>query len=224
PALMQPMMTTRPFSLWRIPLYWATASKWKRRATVLGSLSGLTFIGAVLGPAFWLVLGGVGTVVTWRMWRQTKRWWQLLSPGERVLASITPQEGIMQLLRRQIGGHEAAQQVQQKAIDTILEWAHTDHGRRVLVNDLNVSRVDGMTFFPPHASSVSSQTMIVNGNRASGEQIHVEFWAEDDRSVHPRSGSCCVYVDALVDPSGQIQLKDVRLAAPGWHADEHVPL
>ncbi|KAI9489117.1 hypothetical protein BDB00DRAFT_845232 [Zychaea mexicana] len=220
------LITTRNFSIWRIPFYWATATKAKRRVALLGSLSGLTMIGAVLGPAFWLVLGGVGTIVTWRIWQQTKRWWQLLNPSEQMVASLAKQggEGLMQLLRRQVGSHQAAEEVQRQAINKLIQWARTDQGRRVLVDELNVAHVDDITFYPPHSCSLSSQTVVTNGKESSGQKVHVEFWAEADRSVHPRSGSCCIYADAITDGSGNIQMKDIRLAAPGWHADEHIPL
>ncbi|KAI9252862.1 hypothetical protein BDA99DRAFT_443560 [Phascolomyces articulosus] len=229
------MMTNRSFSLWRLPYYWATASKAKRRLALITGISGISFIGAILGPAFWLMLGGIGAVVSWRVYQQTKRWWQLINPSEQIFSSIGRgtngsggDEGLFDLLRRQVGSHQAAEQVQRQAITRLTEWARTDLGRKVLVDDLNINHIDDMTFYPPHSCSLSSQAMMVNGKQSSVQAIHVEFWAEANPSIHPRSGSCCIYVDAIVDTAsstpGQVQIKDIRLAAPGWHADEHVPI
>ena len=222
------MIIKRSFSLWRIPFYWATATKAKRQLAVLGSVTGLTAIGALIGPTFWLALGGIGTIVSWRIYQQTKRWWQLMNPAEQLLSSFARNsggEGLFQLLRRQVGSHQAAEQVQQRAIDKLTQWAHTDIGRKVIVDDLNVGHVDDMTFYPPHSCSMTTESITINGQKSTGQKVHVEFWAEANQKIHPRSGSCCVYVDAVADASsGDIQIKDIRLAAPGWAADEHVPL
>ena len=222
------MITRRCFSIWRIPFYWATATKAKRKLALLGSITGFTAIGALIGPTFWLALGGIGTIMSWRIYRETKRWWQLINPAEQLISSFARNsggEGLFQLLRRQVGSHQAAEQVQQKAIEKLTQWAHTNIGRKVVVDELNVAHVDDMTFYPPHSCSMTTETISINGKKSTGQKVHVEFWAEANQRIHPRSGSCCIYVDAVADGlSGEIQIKDIRLSAPGWAADEHVPL
>lgn len=214
----------RSFSVWRIPIYLATTSKWKRRLTVLGSLAGITTIGAILGPAFWIVIGGVATVATWRVWRATNQWWQLINNTTTPQAVEQQAKSLYQVLKRQVGYHRGAEDVRQAAIEKIMQWAHTDQGHHILFNELNLGHIDDIDFYPVHSTTSTSRTISSNGQEQTERHIYIEFWAQDDNTPGYRGGSCCVHVDAAVDNRGSIILKDIRLAAPGWHADEHIPL
>ncbi|KAI9313460.1 hypothetical protein BX666DRAFT_692508 [Dichotomocladium elegans] len=219
--LLRPQCTTRCFSIWRVPIYLATASKARRRVAMLGTITGLTAIGALLGPVFWLALGGAATLVSWRVWRATRQWWDLLNPSALRDQSV---KGLYQLLMREVGNHRGAEAVRQEAIGQIMKWASTDHGRRVLLDELNLDHINDIDFYPAHASSSTLQQIMINGKKSSEQHVRVEFWAQDDRTPGYRGGSCCVYADAAISPDGTITLKDIRLSAPGWHADEHIPL
>lgn len=224
PCLHQPV---RPFSMWKIPIYLATAGKAKRRLALLGTVSGITVIGALLGPVFWIILGGTAATVAWRVWRHTSRWWQLINNNgvtDAAKRAISGSEGLFSLLEKQVGNHRAADQVREATIDRIMSWSQTEEGRRTLVEHFNIDHLKDVTFFPTHASSHESRTTIANGHKQSMQQIKVQFWAEDDQSKGPRGGSCCVHAIADVDDQGNIQLQDIRLSAPGWHPDEHIPI
>lgn len=219
------MLTTRrSFSVWRIPIYLATTSKWKRRFAVLGSLAGITTIGAVLGPAFWIVIGGVATVATWRVWRATSQWWQLINSSTTPQAVEQQAKSLYQVLKKQVGYHRGAEGVRQAAIEKIMEWAHTDQGHHILFNEMNLGHIDDIDFYPVHSTTNTSKTYTINNQEHTERHVYVEFWAQDDSTPGYRGGSCCVHVDAAIDNHGGIILKDIRLAAPGWHADEHIPL
>lgn len=212
--------------MWKIPIYLATAGKAKRNLALLGTVSGITFIGALVGPVFWVILGGTAAMVAWRVWHQTSRWWQLINNGSVTDAAKRPMhgsEGLFNLLEK-LGNHRAAEQVREATIDRILSWSQTEEGRRVLVEHFNIDHLKDVTFFPTHAASHETFTAAINGRKESMERIKVQFWAEDDQSKGPRGGSCCVHAVANVDDHGNIQLEDIRLSAPGWHPDEHIPI
>lgn len=214
----------RPFSIWRIPIYLATAGKTKRRIALLGTVSGITLLGAFLGPTFWIISGGAATLVSWRIWRQTSRWWQLINQNNIARVAFQEAPGLFRLLEKQVGSHRAIEQVRQQAIERIYEWAQASDGKRVLLDDFGVDHVKDITFFPVHASSSVSRVLEVNGHRESAQEINVEFWAADDTSKGPRGGSCYIHANAIVDSHGNIELRSIRLNAPGWHSDEYVPL
>ncbi|KAG0186942.1 hypothetical protein DFQ28_007083 [Apophysomyces sp. BC1034] len=192
----------------------ATTTKTKRRMALAATFGGITLISAVFGPIVWVTVLGVGSVVTWRTWSKTQKIWQTLSPQASTASSVAT--NILGVLKSQVKEHHLTDGIRQDAIDHLLAWADTDDGRRVLVDEFNVDHVKQLTFLPVHA-----MTTVERGN---SRKVNLEFWVEDDQSVGNRGGACIVRAIANVNKDGQVQLEDIRLSAPGWHADEVIPL
>ncbi|ORY95742.1 hypothetical protein BCR43DRAFT_418572, partial [Syncephalastrum racemosum] len=208
----------RAFSWWRIPVYIATASKGKRRLAALGTASGLFAIGSILGPAFWIVLGGSAALVSWRVWRATSHWWDIIQNSNLAPAA----NSLFGLLRSQVGSHRAAEQLRQLAIDQVLSWGATEQGHRALVDELGMDHIRDLVYFPAH--SIRTSDTDINGKKK--KMVEVEFWAQDNRTADYRGGSCVIRASAVVEEGRKehLRLQDVRVSAPGWHAEESVPL
>ncbi|KAF7731552.1 hypothetical protein EC973_009316 [Apophysomyces ossiformis] len=204
----------RPFSLYQIPFMLVSASKTKRRLALATMVGGISLVSVVLGPLVWITVLGVGSVLAWRTWSRTQKLWKTLTP--QVNSSAAVASNIFSVLKSQVQKHHMIDQVRQRAIDQLLKWANTDEGRQLLVREFNVDHVNQLTFLPVH-----SMTTIEQNNH---KQMNLEFWVEDDASVGNRGGACMVRVAARVNEDGRLQLDAIQLSAPGWHADEMIPL
>ncbi|KAI8393821.1 uncharacterized protein BYT42DRAFT_542021 [Radiomyces spectabilis] len=220
--------TVRSLSMWRIPILIATAGKTKRRLAVTALLGGASLISAVVGPVVWIILGGTGAFVAWRVWRQTNKWWKYIGPPAATIAgSAVPMTStVWNAVKNHVGKHRAADEVRQKAIDHVKEWAQTQQGRQILLNEFSVDHVDELTFFPTHSSETVTRKISQNEGKEETErnEVKVEFWVEDDQTMGNRGGGCIVHAWASVDKKGQPHLESLKLSAPGWHDDETVPL
>ncbi|KAI9018710.1 hypothetical protein CLU79DRAFT_759992 [Phycomyces nitens] len=219
--------TVRTFSFWRIPIMLLTASKAKRRLALATTLGGMTLVSTVLGPVVWLVVGGIASIMAWKVWRQTSVWWKVLGPSAMTVAGVASKasNGIFDLLKAHVGTHRAADQVQKEAISEILKWADTPMGRRVLTEEFNADHIKDLSFLPVHSSSFSSQTILENNRtKVDVQRVQVEFFAQDDATPGDRGGGCVVRATATIDGNGKIRMEDLVLSAPDWTTEERIPI
>ncbi|KAL0090665.1 hypothetical protein J3Q64DRAFT_1706561 [Phycomyces blakesleeanus] len=217
----------RAFSLWRIPIMLMTAGKTKRRIALATTLGGMTLVSAVAGPVVWLVVGGIASILAWRVWRQTSVWWKVLAPPAMTVAGVASKagNGIFDLLKAHVGTHRAADQVQKEAISQIMKWADTPMGRRVLTEEFNADHIKDLSFLPVHSSSFSSQTIKENNKtKFDVQRVEIQFFAEDDATPGDRGGGCIVRAVATIDGNGKIRMEDIRLSAPDWTSEERIPI
>lgn len=225
----------RTFMWYRIPLMILAASSTKRKMILSGLIGGTALIGFILGPLSLLVMGGIAGIITIRLWRQTRDWWRYIPVVTNTLSNQS--SSLYSMLRSQVGQHRAEDQVRNLAIEKIKQWAHTNQGRNIFLNEFNVDHVNDLTFLPNHASAIFTSNSSINNNNNHNnqqqqqadlfkKQISIQFWVEsEEREDSGGGGGCMVTADANVDPNnGNITFQQIKLTSPGWTVDEFVPL
>ncbi|CAO3609654.1 unnamed protein product [Cunninghamella blakesleeana] len=227
--LLPQSMIKRTFIWYRIPLMILAASNTKRKMILSGIIGGTALVGFIFGPLSLLVIGGIASLVTIRLWRQTRDWWHYIPAVTNTLSNQS--SSFYSMLRSQVGQHRAEDQVRQLAIEKIKQWAHTNQGRNIFLNEFNVDHVNDLTFLPNHATAIfaSARSSSMNEQQQNDlfrKQISIQFWVEsEDREDSGGGGGCMVTVDANVDPNnGNITFQQIKLASPSWNVDEFVPL
>ena len=203
----------RQLSFWTIPkIILATTNK-SNRKWIVGTLGAASLLSSVLGPVVWLTVGGAASLVTWRIFKKTKSWWNYLAP---VISNSKDSNGVpsvTETILSQIGTHRAAELVR---IDTIKQLKHffeeTEQGKNML-KEFGLDHPKDLVWDEVHKSEAERL-----GDGKS--QVKVKFFLQDN--VH-KSG-CEVSSSAFVTGQGKIDLDQVKLSAPGWHQDEVVPL
>ncbi|KAI9257413.1 hypothetical protein BY458DRAFT_518863 [Sporodiniella umbellata] len=192
---------TRPrlLSIWTLPkLVLATTSKRNRRLA-MGALGAVSVISSMVGPGVWLAVGGVGTVMGWRLYKKAERWWQYL-PFDTLLGKI--------------GTHTASEKVREAAIQRLSSYfQHTAEGAQML----KTLGLDSSLVWKEVYKSEVTRT-------EDAHHVSVRFWLSDTTSQDPQGGSCQATCTATVSHQGQITLQSILLDAPGWHRQASVPV
>lgn len=211
------LIARRQLSFWTIPkIILATTNKTNRK-WIFGTLGLASALSSVMGPVVWVAAGGAASIVSWRMFKKTKSWWNYLAP---VISSTKDSNGVPSLtetILSQIGTHRAAELVRVDAIKQLKNFfTTTDQGKQML-QEFGLDHADKLVWEEVHKSETEK---IGDGKH----KVKANFWLEDQTSKGPQGGGCEVSVSAIVTGEGKIDLEQVKLSAPGWHKDEIVPL
>ncbi|KAG0735737.1 hypothetical protein G6F57_005239 [Rhizopus arrhizus] len=200
---------SRPLSFWTLPrLVLATTNK-KNRRLVYGAIGAAGLLSSVFGPVVWIAVGGVSSLVGWRIYRKAKSWWNYLTPPQ-VNATAT------EWLLSKVGTHKATELVRKESIKQLSNYFQSGGGKKVLE-----------AFGLDHEKELiwedvyKSETTRLDKERF---QVLIYFWLSDEMSRGPQGGSCQVTASAIVSGSGQIQMESLLLNAPGWHEQETIPI
>lgn len=215
---LQPHIRRQALSIWTIPkIVLATTNK-SNRKWIMGTLGAASVLSSFLGPVVWVTVGGAASLVTWRLYRKTKSWWNYLAP--MVSSSSNNKDGVpsvTETILSQIGTHRAAELVR---IDTIKElksyFEKNGEGKRLL-EEFGLDHPNELVWDEVHRSE---SERLGDGKH----KVKVQFFLEDQASKGPQGGGCEVSASAIVSGQGKIDLDQVKLSAPGWHKDEIVPL
>lgn len=218
---LQPHVRRQAFSIWTIPkIVLATTNK-SNRKWIVGTLGAASVLSSFLGPVVWVTVGGAASIVTWRLYRKTKSWWNYLAPMVSSSSSNSNNGGgvpsVTETILSQIGTHRAAELVR---IDTIKQlksyFGKNGEGKRLL-EEFGLDHPNELVWDEVHRSE---SERIGDGKH----RVKVQFFLEDQASKGPQGGGCEVSASAIVSGQGKIDLDQVKLSAPGWHEDEIVPL
>ncbi|KAI8985926.1 hypothetical protein BDB01DRAFT_842786 [Pilobolus umbonatus] len=198
------------FSWTKIPKLVLTASGVKKRGIVWGTLGAVTLLSSIVGPAVWITLGGVASLVTWRLAKKTANWWSYLDlPNSKT--------SFFQAVLLNIGTHRAAEIVRTNTVQHLKAYFEkTEQGKKVL-EEFGLDHEKDLVW----EDVLKYETVSVDKNT---HKVNIEFWLEDEVSKGPAGGSCKVSSSALINGEGNVTLNEVRLSAPNWHEDEVVPV
>lgn len=215
---LQPQVRRQALSIWTIPkIVLATTNK-SNRKWILGTLGAASVLSSFLGPVVWVTVGGAASLVTWRLFKKTKSWWNYLAPvissskdGSNGVPSVTG------TILSQIGTHRAAELVRIDTIKQLKSFFETSSEGKRLLEEFGLDHPKDLVWDEVHRSEAER----LGDDK---HQVKVQFFLEDQTSKGPRGGGCEVSATAIVTGQGKIDLDQVKLSAPGWHKDEIVPL
>lgn len=213
------MVQRRPLSIWTIPkIILATQGK-KSRGLVLGTLGAATFLSSFLGPVVWVTVGGAASLVSWRLFRKAKSWWNYLTPSTPDANTTGNNEpSLAQALLSRIGTHHAEELVRTEAIKSLKHYFETSSKGKQVLEEFGLDHPRDLVWEDVHRSET---VRLEDGKK---HRVSVNFWLEDQTSKGPKGGSCEVIASALVSGQGNIDLEQVKLSSPGWHQDEVISL
>ncbi|CAO3636264.1 unnamed protein product [Mucor fragilis] len=216
------MIQRRPLSIWTIPkIILATQGK-KNRGLILGTLGAATFLSSFLGPVVWVTVGGAASLMSWRLFRKAKSWWNYLTPSkpdtDTVGSSSQEEPSLVQALLSRIGTHHAEELVRMEAIKSLKNYFETSSKGKQVLEEFGLDHPRDLVWEDVHRS----ETVRLDGGKK--HRVSVNFWLEDQTSKGPKGGNCEVIASAVVSGQGNINLEQVKLSSPGWHADEVISL
>ncbi|KAG1084588.1 hypothetical protein G6F42_021724 [Rhizopus arrhizus] len=211
----------RQLSIWTIPkIILATQGK-KNRGLILGTLGAATFLSSFLGAVVWVTVGGAASLMSWRLFRKAKSWWNYLTPSkpETGAANANQEEpSLAQALLSRIGTHHAEELVRMEAIKSLKSYFETSAKGKQVLEEFGLDHPRDLVWEDVHRS----ETVRLDGGKK--HRVSVNFWLEDQTSKGPKGGNCEVIASAVVSGQGNIDLEQVKLSSPDWHQDEIISL
>lgn len=213
------LVQRRQLSIWTIPKIILATSGKKNRGLILGTLGAATFLSSFLGPVVWVTVGGAASLVSWRLFRKAKSWWNYLTPSKPDTSSSNQTEPTLtQALLSQIGTHHAEELVRMEAIKSLKNYFNKSSKGKKILEEFGLDHPNDLVWEDVHRSET---VRLDNGKK---HRVSVNFWLEDQTSSGPKGGSCEVAASALVSGQGNIDLEQVKLSSPDWHKDEVISL
>ncbi|KAI8639928.1 hypothetical protein BD408DRAFT_420567 [Parasitella parasitica] len=209
----------RQLSIWTLPKILLHTTSKKNRGVILGTLGVTTLLSSFLGPVVWITVGGAASLVSWRLFRKAKSWWNYLTPSKVEANSNSQAEAsLVQALLSRIGTHHAEERVRIEAIKSLKTYFEKSSRGKQVLQEFGLDHPNDLVWEDVHRSET------VRLDDGKKHRVSVNFWLEDQTSSGPKGGSCEVTASAVVSGQGNVDLEQVKLSSPDWHEDEVISL
>ncbi|CEP16102.1 hypothetical protein [Parasitella parasitica] len=213
------VLQKRQLSIWTLPKILLHTTGKKNRGVILSTLGAATLLSSFLGPVVWITVGGAASLVSWRLYRKAKSWWNYLAPSKvEANSSGQAEPSLVQALLSQIGTHRAEEMVRMEAIKSLKSYFEKSKRGKEVLQEFGLDHPNDLVWEDVHRS----ETVRLDGGKK--HRVSVNFWLEDQTSRGPKGGGCEVTASALVSGQGNINLEQIKLSSPDWHEDELISL